>query len=792
MRSRLMSLEPHPPQRSTSASTARATLRRVGGRWTAQLSTWWIMTCVLWLIEGVRYLDGGQDHLGIGLWVLWGLMGVVSLALICAGTIMWELTRRSWPESTRLSRGRSLYAALWLGVGGALVVLATQWGIGWANARFRQALYRELFAGLTAACVAALSFIILPACYRAGLALVGGLTRRSVAEIPHASSSLVSHARHPLIKSSLRLIWLVGTFVICWASPDIIRVMIKALETVDLRAPQLLSVGLWSALILAPWWFSRGGHHSEERDASAGLSTSRDVRRLRSGMTLVGGMSLVMMTSGLIQGSRLTPEVAWRLSRDSAFASQLIRAAQRLTDDDRDGASDRWGGGDCDDRDAKRFPDAVEPNARRDLNCNGFKSGARQWGWLGAETRSQQAVHGPPEGALQQARAPRHLILLTVDALRYDTYLQHMPKTRAFAQKSVDFSSAYSAGAATYWSIPALLGSRPPSFFKMGRDQTPVKRERLLTEALKDQGFHTGLFANVTIFFVRGLSQGAITKNYRTSRYTVHGAKPGARHLTDSLIKHIDAWRAKKLKPQRRRLFAWAHYYDPHDPYFEVPGFPAHSSEAQHRYEAIVRSVDAELGRLFQALNERGMLEDTAIVLTADHGDEFGDHGHRFHGRTLYDEMVRVPLIMYSPAYPPQAVDQVISHIDVAPTLLSHLGLKGESRFLGRDWDAELRRGRAVNRSEAFFEVLPDSNYGIHLVGMRYQNEKLIYHVQSGALERFMLDRDPMESMNLTRRTQRGDHRSTPSTQRLMGYLEAHLRQLSRRESGARFPRRGP
>jgi arylsulfatase A-like enzyme len=323
----------------------------------------------------------------------------------------------------------------------------------------------------------------------------------------------------------------------------------------------------------------------------------------------------------------------------------------------------------------------------------------------------------------------------------------------------------------------------------MGRDQTPVKRERLLTESLKDQGFHTGLFANVTIFFVRGLSQGALTKNYKTSRYTVHGAKPGAKHLTDGLIKHIDMWRAKKLRPQRRRLFVWGHYYDPHDPYFDVPNYPARSAQAHHRYEAIVRSVDAELGRLFQALETRGMLKETAVVLTADHGDEFGEHGHRFHGRTLYDEMVRVPLIVYSPAYPPQKVKEVISHLDVAPTLLSHLGLKPEPRFLGQDWDSALRRGKSVAQSEAFFEVLPDANYGLHLIGMRRGDEKLIYHVQSGALERFGLKTDPYELMNLTVRSSQKINQSSQNTQRLMGYVEAHLRQLARRESGARFPR---
>jgi arylsulfatase A-like enzyme len=207
----------------------------------------------------------------------------------------------------------------------------------------------------------------------------------------------------------------------------------------------------------------------------------------------------------------------------------------------------------------------------------------------------------------------------------------------------------------------------------------------------------------------------------------------------------------------------------------------------------IVRSVDDELGRLFKALERRGMLKDTMVVITADHGEEFGEHGQRFHGRTLYEEMVHVPLIIYSPAYSPREVDEVISHLDVAPTLLSHLALKDELRFLGVDWDQFLRRGRSYQDRAALFEVLPDSNYGIHLVGTRRGDEKLIYHAQSGALERFDLDQDPAERDPLSPDliAQRSGEQSVASLARhLMRYVEVQLYQLSRGQSGAKYPRK--
>ncbi|MCA9537799.1 MAG: sulfatase-like hydrolase/transferase, partial [Myxococcales bacterium] len=322
----------------------------------------------------------------------------------------------------------------------------------------------------------------------------------------------------------------------------------------------------------------------------------------------------------------------------------------------------------------------------------------------------------------------------------------------------------------------------------MGGDQTPVNEEVLLTEVLRDAGWHTALFANVTVFFVRGLRQGALVADYETSHYTVHGAKPGSAHMTSGMLAHVDRWMKGGLRPQRDRFYLWGHYYDPHDPYFEVEGYPAEEDSDHGRYEAIVRSVDTEVGRLIDGLKERGLWERTLFVVTADHGDEFGDHGNRFHGRTLYEEMVHVPLIVHVPGLAPRTLDTPIGHFEVGPTLLDLLGVPTPRSWLGRSRAEEARTGQPAAVEPVFFEVFPDSNYESHQVGVRLGALKLIHRLDTNSFELYDLGTDPGERDNVY-----DVHPDAPALrERLLTYLDHHLYHLAQGLTGARKPPGSP
>jgi arylsulfatase A-like enzyme len=335
----------------------------------------------------------------------------------------------------------------------------------------------------------------------------------------------------------------------------------------------------------------------------------------------------------------------------------------------------------------------------------------------------------------------------------------------------------------------------------MARDQTPHAHERLLFEALRARGIHTALLSNVTIFFVRGLSQGAQTRSFKTSHVTKHGATPGAAHMSGELLRHIDLWREHKLKPHRERLALWGHIYDPHEPYFELKDHPQASD--QERYLGAVRGVDDALNTLFKGLEKRGLLSETMILLTADHGDEFGEHGGRFHGRTLYEEMVRVPLWLYHPHLPPQRITAPFSHLHVAPTLLDLLGLPAEPRFEGESWAARLSEREELKARPsdlAFFEVLPDRNYHEHLVGVSAERWKLIYDLNHNAFELYDLKVDPHEQCDISHllnATSTVNAQTLSSAERdrlsllkraLLSYAEEHIAALSKGQAGVSKP----
>ncbi|MBU1898449.1 sulfatase-like hydrolase/transferase, partial [Myxococcota bacterium] len=465
------------------------------------------------------------------------------------------------------------------------------------------------------------------------------------------------------------------------------------------------------------------------------------------------------------------------VNRDTLLTGAVVGQLSRLGDRDKDGVPRLFAGGDCDDGDPSVRPGVYDPPGDGiDQNCTG------------ADLNLDENPIPPPTRAPLGVKRPWNVLLLTLDAVRYDKLLEHMPQLKALAAQGISFTNAYSQGAATYWSLASLMTSAMPSRLQLGADQTPLPQMLLLTEALNKGGWHTALFANVTVFFIRGLRQGTHVANYDTSHYTIHGAKPGSAHLTDGVLKHLRAWQAGELRPRRDRFFLWAHYYDPHDPYFEVPDYPAEDSTDEARYDAILRYVDVEVARLIQGVRAMGLLDSTLIVITADHGDEFLDHGHRFHGKTLYEEMVHVPLIYLAPGVTPRALSVPASHLEIAPTILDLLGEPVPGGYQGRSRAPELLGGAEAPIEPVYFEVFPDSNYPNHQVGVRRGDLKLIYRIDKNTFELYDLARDPLERDNLYD----VDPRAAPLTALLLRYADHHLYWLGQGRTGAKLPPGAP
>jgi arylsulfatase A-like enzyme len=183
--------------------------------------------------------------------------------------------------------------------------------------------------------------------------------------------------------------------------------------------------------------------------------------------------------------------------------------------------------------------------------------------------------------------------------------------------------------------------------------------------------------------------------------------------------------------------FLYLHFLDAHFPYGHGPGRPF------DRYLASLALVDTQVGKLRAALESNGLWQRTIFIVYADHGEAFGEHGLEWHGASLYDELMRVPLLVRIPGRDPAVVHDPVSLIDLGPTILDLMGvatpgnqmgqslvplLRGEHPALDRPLVAEARLKRSL--------VLSD---GI----------KIIDDARPRGVEMYDLTADPGETKNL-------------------------------------------
>ena len=160
------------------------------------------------------------------------------------------------------------------------------------------------------------------------------------------------------------------------------------------------------------------------------------------------------------------------------------------------------------------------------------------------------------------------------------------------------------------------------------------------------------------------------------------------------------------------------------------------------RYLNTLAEVDRQLGRLFDGLRERGLDQDTVVIVTGDHGESFGDpHPTWGHGFRLWDTGLRVPLMVWSPALFPEGrrVSTVGGHVDLSPTVLDLVGAPAPAEWQGTSLLARQRPPRA------YFYAANDD----YLLGVREGRFKYVYNVTMGKDELYDLLADPGEQVNL-------------------------------------------
>jgi arylsulfatase A-like enzyme len=325
------------------------------------------------------------------------------------------------------------------------------------------------------------------------------------------------------------------------------------------------------------------------------------------------------------------------------------------------------------------------------------------------------------------------LVLVTVDALRADRVRAlggsgRMPVLDAMTTRGVTFRRAYCATPHTSYSLASLmLGTYARSVLAL----PGVRREReTLATWLGAAGYVTAAFFPPAVFAVDGERFGSLRErkfgfSHADERYAT------AQERTASVGQWLDGRRAGE------RVFVWVHLFEPHEPY-ELHSEHAYGEEREQRYDAECSAADDALGGLIEAFRHHG--RRAAWIVTADHGEEFGDHGGNFHGTTVYDEQVRVPLVMEVPGVRAGVVSEPVSLVDVAATVMGGVGLSRPPGVRGNNLGALVLS--SAHDTRAF--VATGS-----LRAVVTSQDKLIADLSDGTLERYDLTNDPHERNNL-------------------------------------------
>lgn len=379
--------------------------------------------------------------------------------------------------------------------------------------------------------------------------------------------------------------------------------------------------------------------------------------------------------------------------------------------------------------------DARAPNARslmqalqpvlRVLVARDFASRAR---------RPRYTVRSTWTGPALPHTEGAHILLVTVDALRADHLGAYgygrgvSPNIDAFARESVIFEQAYTAAPHSSYSLCSLMTSEHVhETVELGK---PLPTETLAT-VLAGSGYHTAAFYTLGIFHTEG----------ERLRPYEHGAFGFSRHehtnfraeeRTDVTLAEVDRIVERGEPPS----FVWTHYFDVHEPYLDTSLGRADLD----RYDAEIRNVDRAFARLLREV-KRKLRRPVIVVLTADHGEEFRDHGGVYHGSTLYEEQNRVPLIVRAPSVPPRRVPAPVSLVDLAPTLLGLTGVGTAPTMRGEDL-RPYAMGFATEREPVFGAVA-------HKRMVIDWPHKLIADLRFDVYEVYDLANDPRERRNL-------------------------------------------
>jgi arylsulfatase A-like enzyme len=343
-------------------------------------------------------------------------------------------------------------------------------------------------------------------------------------------------------------------------------------------------------------------------------------------------------------------------------------------------------------------------------------------------------------------KPPTAIVLITLDTTRVDRLTPYgfasasMPSLDRLAAESVVFDQAVSVAPLTFPAHASILtGLLPPSHGV--RDNNSPRLHSMhttLAESLQARGFRTAAFVGASVLARdRGLEQGF---DHYGEGVVGHATEPPSHERSAGAVV-TEALQWLEGMGDDQPFFLWVHLYDAHAPY--APPEPFASRYSHDPYVGELAYVDSEVGRLLATIDRRFHARSLVIV-AGDHGESLGEHGEQRHGIFVYENVMRVPLMVRTPGIQPRRVDSLVSVTDIAPTAMTLTGAPW-TNVDGKD-RVSLMQG-AASEGEAYFESFYPMQLGWSpLRAIRDARFKLI---DAPKPELYDLAHDPYEVNNL-------------------------------------------
>jgi arylsulfatase A-like enzyme len=384
---------------------------------------------------------------------------------------------------------------------------------------------------------------------------------------------------------------------------------------------------------------------------------------------------------------------------------------------------------------------------------------------------------------------PEGLVIVVVDTLRvnhlgcYGHERETSPALDSFAAGAARFDRAYASSSWTQPSVASMFTGLYPSSHTVFRIERRLPdRAETLAEILGQAGYATAaVISHTLISSDTNFDQGFQTFHDDHARGYFYRSTPGVTAQAVSLL--------ERFAEDDRPFFLFVHYFDPHYNYRRHSEFgfapnragrltggesikklralsdptPEEIDLVKRLYDEEVRFTDRGFGELLEALDQLGLRQSTTVIFTADHGEEFFDRGWIGHTRTLYEEIIRVPLLVRTPdgATGGEVIRDQVSLVGLVPTVLDLLHIDAGGReFHSPSFASVLRGDDGYSPGPIFTEVdfadrPPDPEYGdwlskkVRKRALIQGDFKLVEDLFTGQTELYRLDRDPREQNNL-------------------------------------------